>query len=198
MVLNEIEARSRLGFEPDAFLDALAAALDPPSVVVIIEPALRAPGRGLLRLHDAAVASGAWRVVAPCTHQLRCPLLRERDRSWCHFRFEWRAPSLVREVADPLGLDWRSPALAFLALERASEGGPALQMSSPFAGGDRARVIGDLMRVAGGREGIYVCRDGERILMDPVPRGVRRGDVIRGPAGGTERVELAWTPRRRA
>jgi hypothetical protein len=128
MVFNEAQTGSRGGrgrrFEPIHVLDALAQRLDSPSVVIVTEPALREPARALLKLHDAAVASGRWRVVAPCTHQLSCPLLRASGRSWCHFHFAWQAPPLVREVADPLRLEHAFPSVAFLALERAPSGGP--------------------------------------------------------------------------
>ena len=95
MVFNELEAGSRRQLDRCGFLSRLAERLEPSSVVLVMEPALRGPGRNLLALHDAAVASGDWRVIAPCTHQLSCPLLRERGRSWCHFRLEWNAPRLV-------------------------------------------------------------------------------------------------------
>src|SRR5262245_8186024 len=82
MTLNEIEVGSRKGWSAGAFLAKLGERLESPSVVVIVEPALRLPGRNLLALHDAAAASGSWRVVAPCTHQRSCPLLKDPGRSW--------------------------------------------------------------------------------------------------------------------
>jgi hypothetical protein len=184
MVLNEAGIGARGGPDAAAFLGGLAGRLDPGSVVVIIEPALRAPGRSLLAVHDAAAASGAWRVLAPCTHQLACPLLRARDRSWCHFRIAWRVPRFVEEVAVPLGLARDPPSLAFLALERADR---------PAPGGDpgRARVIGDRMRVHGGKEGIYICREGQRELAVAPPAGLERGDVVRRQGGQLE-VDVPW------
>lgn len=173
MVVNELEAASRRGFDTEVFLGHLAQAVEHPSVVIIVEPALRAPGRDLLRLHDLALRSGAWRVLAPCTHQASCPLLSGRDRSWCHFHFRWKAPRFVREVADPLGLDHAQPSVAYLALERL--GGPSRGGAQT---GDRARVIGDLMPIEGGRRGIYVCREGRRELLESPPGDTRRGDVI--------------------
>jgi ribosomal protein RSM22 (predicted rRNA methylase) len=176
MVVNELEAASRRGFDTEVFLGHLAKAVEPPSVVIIVEPALRSPGRDLLRLHDLALRSGAWRVLAPCTHQASCPLLSGRDRSWCHFHFRWKAPPFVREVADPLGLDHAQPSVAYLALERLV--GPSRGEAHT---GKRARVIGDLMPIAGGRRGVYICRDGRRELLESAPGDTRRGDVIEVP-----------------
>lgn len=184
MVLNEVGIGSRGGPDGAAFLDRLAGRLDPGSVAVIIEPALRAPGRSLLAVHDAAVASGDWRVLAPCTHQRSCPLLRAADRSWCHFRFAWRVPRLVMDVAKPLGLARDSPSLCFLALERTDR---PVARTDP----DRARAIGDRMRVEGGKVGLYICQEGERKLAVDPPAGLERGDVVRRRGAEIE-VEVPW------
>jgi hypothetical protein len=186
----------RSGFDPLRLLDGLARDLDPPSVVAIIEPALRQTGRELLRLHDAALASGLWRVLAPCTHQRSCPLLTLRDRPWCHFHFRWDAPPFVRAVADPLGLRYEEPSLAFLILERVEAGESAEERRERIDGReerggptDLARAIGDRMPVRDKGEGIYVCSVGERSLLVDPPEGMGRGDLVRlrapGPEGGT-------------
>lgn len=186
MVLNELELGSRRRLDPEPFLARLAGRLDAPSVVIVVEPALRVPGTRLLQFHDAALASRSWRVVAPCTHQRSCPLLRDRGRSWCHFHFDWRAPRLVTELADPLGLDHRRPFLSFLVLERLPPGG------SP-SGGDpsRARVIGDPMAVEGGR-GVYICRDGRREEVRTPQGRLRRGDLVTATRGGACKVDISW------
>ena len=184
MVLNELEIGPPRGMRAESFLGKLAERLESPSVVIVVEPALRLPGRNLLALHDAAVASGWWRVIAPCTHQRSCPLLKERGKSWCHFHFRWSAPPLVREVADPLRLSWERPSFAFLALERSDA--PATQ--EPH----RARVIGDRMRLSGGKEGLYVCQEGERKVLAAPPGGLGRGDLVRLDSERKARVELPW------
>jgi ribosomal protein RSM22 (predicted rRNA methylase) len=173
MVLNELGGGSRRDARPEAILlDRLAAALDPPSLLLVVEPALRLPGRNLLRFHDAALASGSWRVLAPCTHQRRCPLLRAAGNSWCHFRFHWDAPEIVRQIAEPLGLEWRTPHLAYLVLERG-----AARAERPAACG---RVIGDPMPLERGGRGIYVCAQGERRLLPLREQEIERGDLVAG------------------
>ncbi|MBI4602576.1 MAG: hypothetical protein HY721_11510 [Planctomycetes bacterium] len=180
MVLNELGAGASRGVDPARLLEELASKLRDRGIVVIMEPAMRAPGIALLKLHDAALASKDWRVLAPCTHQLGCPLLRERDRSWCHFRFRWQAPQLVRDVADPLELEHEEPSFAYLALERIPWTPGHASPAAP-AGLDetRARVIGDAMDVRGGT-GIYLCADGKRRLAAPPPPEAARGDVVDG------------------
>ncbi|MBL9148392.1 MAG: hypothetical protein JNM94_06835 [Phycisphaerae bacterium] len=50
---------------------------------LIIEPALRTTTRALQRLRDEICRRGEARVVAPCPHQLPCPMLA-REGDWCH------------------------------------------------------------------------------------------------------------------
>lgn len=191
-VLNELHLGHRRGPDPAEFLEMLGAALEPGSLAVFVEPALRVPARNLLRLHDAAVRGGEWTVLAPCTHQRPCPLLRERDRPWCHFRFAWRPPEFAREVAEPLGLDWTKAFLSFLALRRGPPDGPRER-----AGPRIARAIGDPMAVRGGKRGIYVCEGGRRLTLAEAPRGSGRGDVIERGSQGGARVRVPWVCRKR-
>jgi len=192
MVLNELSSRDRAADDRrESTLRRLAETLPPRSVLIVMEPALREPGRALLTLHDEALATGDWRVLAPCTHQRRCPLLRLRDRSWCHFKLVWDAPPVVREVADPLGLDHTLPAFSYVALERLPPGA-RLPPSSP-----EARVIGDPMRVQGGKRGVYVCRDGSRDAIE-VSRSVRRGDILAGYSARQAGVPHSSSPPERS
>ena len=192
MVINEISFGARRGPDSEDFLERLAGRLPEGSVVMILEPALRAPGRTLMRVHDEALASGAWRVLAPCTHQQDCPLLALRGDSWCHFRFGWNPPPFVRRVAQPLGLAKDDVAFSFLALERPA---PGETSKGRQATENVARVIGDAMALRGGRRGIYVCQDGARTAV-PLPRQrVRRGDRVRiedGRRGKDVDIETRW------
>ena len=70
-----------------------------------------------------------FRVVAPCTHALACPVLSEgNERHWCHHF----APPPPLIFADPnwvrfgqrAGIDLRSLPYSFLALDREWAGGP--------------------------------------------------------------------------
>ena len=196
MVLNELRGAGGRGIDTDVFLAHLDRAMIPGSVLVIIEPALRAPGRELLRVHDALAGSGRWRVLAPCTHQRACPLLRLRDRPWCHFHLELRSPRLVRDVARPLGLDHQRVSLAYLAVEKLAVDAPAAEQA-PAA--DRARVIGDPMRVRGETSGIYICREGRRETLAEPPAGTGRGDTLRRRRGKGRRqtfeLERRWAGR---
>jgi len=111
-VLNEL---------PDAALDELGALVDRSAAVLWTEPGSRTTSRALGRLRERW--RGAFRLVAPCTHQQPCPVLQEgHERHWCHF-FATPPPLIF---ADPnwvrfgqrAGIDLRSLPYCFLALDR--------------------------------------------------------------------------------
>ena len=156
--------------------------------MIIVESGLRASGLRLLTLHDELLATGYWRVLAPCTHQKRCPLLRLDKRPWCHFHLRWNPGATVRRVAEPLGLSCDTASFSYLALERIHRAGDSPEADT--GGVERARVIGDRMAVRGGKDGIYICHDGKRATLRRLPAGVRRGDRLRmeGPAA----IETHW------
>lgn len=189
MVVNELRTASGRGLDLGHLVRRLEAKLAPPGVLVLVEPALREPGLGLLRLHDSLLASGRWRVIAPCTHQKDCPLLRARGRPWCHFHFDWRPGRVVEEIARPLQLSTGRSSLSYLALERTD--GPE---KTPAPERPRhARVIGDPMGVRGGGAGIYVCRDGRRETLHQGARRLGRGDRVELAKGGRSwRLVGAW------
>lgn len=58
-------------------------------IQVIIEPALKSRARALMEIRDTFKES----VVAPCTHNLPCPMLKS---DWCHFGIKWNAPDVIR------------------------------------------------------------------------------------------------------
>ncbi len=186
MLLNELGIDGPKDERPETFVEHVTARIPPGSVLILIEPAQREPGRRLLAVHDAFVASGAWRVLAPCTHDRACPLVAIRSRPWCHFHFEWRHHEYVRRVASPLGLSSPRSSLAFLAVGRGETATPR------FRGA--ARVVGDVMKVGNGGSGVYVCQDGKRKELSPAPRGSRRGDIIETRADGGHHRLLCWQP----
>lgn len=53
-------------------------------LTIILEPALRVTTHALHRARDLLLRQGDVRVLAPCPHQLDCPMLRQGDRDWCH------------------------------------------------------------------------------------------------------------------
>jgi SAM-dependent methyltransferase len=117
-VLNELS--------PDS-LTALRILLARSVEVLWVEPGTHIVSRSLGALRDEFLK--LFRVVAPCTHQNRCPALAPgKERDWCHFF----APPPGEIFADPrwvkfgqrAGIDLRSLPYCFMALARVREATP--------------------------------------------------------------------------
>ncbi|HEY9291788.1 MAG TPA: small ribosomal subunit Rsm22 family protein [Microlunatus sp.] len=61
----------------------LAAAAAAQKLLIIVEPGTKKGYRRILAARDQLLAGGL-SLVAPCPHQLACPL-QDQDRDWCHF-----------------------------------------------------------------------------------------------------------------
>ncbi len=131
-VLNELA--------PDS-LAALRGLIARADAVLWVEPGTHAISRDLGTIRDDL--RSIFRIVAPCTHELGCPMFAEgNDRHWCHFF----APPPSEIFANPdwvkfghrAGIDLRSLPYAFVALEK----NPANRSPSPTTNPTLSRVIG--------------------------------------------------------
>jgi len=177
MVLNELSQADGRGLDLARLFDTLTRRLPVGSVLLVVEPALRVPGRRLLELHDGMVESPEWELLAPCTHQAACPLLRAQKRPWCHFHFAWEPGKSIEKLARAVGHDKPEAALSYLAIRRIDSSAESTEPSKDDK--SLARVIGDRMPVRGGKSGQYVCRDGKRHIETALPTAIERGDVVR-------------------
>jgi ribosomal protein RSM22 (predicted rRNA methylase) len=95
-----------------AELVRLAAAAAP--AVVFIEPGSMAGHRRVLAARDQLMAAG-FTVVAPCPHQMRCPLDVEGD--WCHLAVRVQRSALHRQVKGAT-LSYEDEKFSFVAAVR--------------------------------------------------------------------------------
>jgi hypothetical protein len=117
-VLNELS--------PDDLASLRALALRAQEILWV-EPGTHAVSRQLGRLRDELQKT--FRVVAPCTHQLPCPMFAAlHERHWCHFfappPAEIFADSNWVKFGQRAGIDLRSLPYCFIALDRAASGEP--------------------------------------------------------------------------
>lgn len=84
--------------------------------LVVIEPALAATTRKLMKWRDDAVARG-YKIAAPCLGQVKCPML-EREDLWCHQDVPWPRPGTVAEIDRRLGLNKESLKYSYMVLTR--------------------------------------------------------------------------------
>jgi hypothetical protein len=142
-VLNELSADQATG---------LRSLVERADEILWVEPGTSAVSRQLGRWRDELAAH--FHVVAPCTHQLGCPMFAPgAERDWCHFF----APPPAAIYADShwvkfgqrAGIDLRSLPYCFLALSRKAVA-PAAGTPPPIAGAapapapelDASRIIG--------------------------------------------------------
>lgn len=72
---------------------ALAAATE---LLIIVEPGTKNGYRRILQARDQVITAG-WQLVAPCPHQLDCPLAG-RQQDWCHFSARLNRSALHRRA----------------------------------------------------------------------------------------------------
>ena len=108
--------------------------------LLFVEPGTRLGGSTIMRLRQLAV-DGGLTALAPCPHQLDCPLLRgQGGRTWCHFTFGSEgAPLWLEDISLTAGLGKSGLSLSPLLLaalpESPAETGPAVTarvLSAPF------------------------------------------------------------------
>jgi ribosomal protein RSM22 (predicted rRNA methylase) len=170
---------------------------------LIIDPALRDTARPLMQLRDQLLTEGVARVVAPCLHQVRCPMLAANERDWCHFYLDWECPRLVAQMDAISGMRHKHLKMAYLLLtSAANDGGRA----EPHL----ARVVSSPLDSKGKRELVLCGADGALRRVRRMDRDastenrdvddVVRGDVVRcgardriGKDDAFSRVRL-WAP----
>src|SRR5690606_12297420 len=104
-----------------ALLRSLSALLAPRGALVVLEPALRATTRALMRTRDAiAAANGPPYLAYPCPHAGPCPMLAN-ERDWCHQELALALPPPVARLAAAAGL--REERLTFASLVLRNEPG---------------------------------------------------------------------------
>ncbi len=172
-------------------LNELSQSLDwlsPTAKILILEPSTRQDGRRLMTLRKQFLAKG-YRAIAPCTHQLSCPLLEDSKTDWCHHRIRIQTPQSVRELEKYLPMRNETLTYSYLLLE------PSASQKTPLK---NTRVIGDRLDEKG-KTRQMICRGPEREFLSwlkkegeapQIPRGAlisipeeaeKRGNEIRIP-----------------
>ena len=162
--------------------EAMSSALADHGAMIVLEPALRTTTRALMQVRDRLVAESKLRVLAPCTSDGACPLLR-RERDWCHADDRLALPEPLASIARGAGLRWEGLSYAYLSLCRTP--------SSPRTD-TSFRVVGGPI-VQKGRTEWHLCRAPSAVRLAVLHRdedeAERLADVARGA-----RVEVSPVP----
>ena len=164
-----------------ALLRLAAGRLTPGGRLLLLEPALRETGRGLLEVRDLLLAPHLQPLFAhaPCFMQAPCPAL-EHPRDWCTAEQPWAPPAYFRSLSKALGLHAAEAPVQFAAV---------------LLGAERPAVKTGLSRVVGlpppekGKKRLFICGESGRqplvrLDRDAVPANealdlAARGDVLR-------------------
>jgi ribosomal protein RSM22 (predicted rRNA methylase) len=149
--------------------------------LLIIDPALRETTRPLMRLRNRLLKSGASRVVAPCLHQQRCPMLAAHERDWCHFYIDWDRPDYLRKLDTLSGMDHTHLKMAYFIL--AQQPGAVASSASGLA--KLWRVVSSPLISKGKKELVLCGEEGclmklRRLDRDASEENRALDDVVRG------------------
>jgi len=168
----------------DLMLQRWESQVAPAAALLLIEPGVRASGRNLFRLREAALRRG-WRVEAPCPHAETCPMPGQRSKAWCHFNFHpVGIPFWLEKLSRRAKLPKDRASLSFLLLTRGEE--PPVRVAGPGAvAGDEGwvRVVSESFDLPEWQRGRYGCSSrGLVVLQDDKAAtvdGPRPGDLLR-------------------
>ncbi len=166
----------------DLLIQRWDALLKPDAAILVIEPGTRASAKQLVRLRQAALATG-WRVDSPCSHAQECAMPGSRGGPWCHFNFIPRdIPEWLFQFSRKVKLPKDRASLSFLLLKR-GDNCPVRTVKAPTpSGGDGlVRVISETFDLPENNLGRYGCgAKGLVLLKSPqtsIP-GPQPGDLL--------------------
>ncbi len=157
------------------------------AAILLIEPGMRASGRNLFRLREAALARG-WQAVAPCPHDQECPMPGQRNKPWCHFNFyPDGVPFWLQKLSRRAKLPKDRASLSFLLLTRGDT--PPVKVAGPGrhqSGEGWVRVISESFDLPDWQRGRYGCSDRGLVLLQDEksggpgrPEGPQPGDLLK-------------------
>lgn len=179
-----------------AWCETIAPCLADDGAMIVLEPALRTTTRELMAVRERLIPSAALHVLAPCTSDGACPLLR-RERDWCHADDALALPEPLAVIARAAGLRWEGLSYAYLTLGRRARpaslayrtvGGPIVQKGRTewhLCHAPGLVRLAVLHRDRDETERLETLGRGARVMLSPAPEG---DASVR--AGATASVEV--------
>ena len=107
-VLNEMEEKNRA--------DLLETVMAHCSYVFLVEPGTPQGFSNIREARKKAIQQG-FQILAPCPHQLACPM--EQTRAWCHVRTRFERPQFQRTMKEAT-LNYEDEPFCYLIVHRGS------------------------------------------------------------------------------
>jgi ribosomal protein RSM22 (predicted rRNA methylase) len=140
---------------------------------VVVEPALRVTTRSLHAARDRLLAEKKARVLAPCPHQERCPMLASGKRDWCHETRLFAPTPRVAEVQKVTRRRDERTKFSFVVMAPI-EGGPPLNAFTETSG----RLVSDALNSKGKMERTLCNGRGEIIPLRLLDRDRSENNVL--------------------
>jgi hypothetical protein len=158
----------------------------------IMEPATYDDSRKLIQLRQKLI-EGSYSILAPCTHQKKCPML-QNNRDWCHDRLQWTSPEWIAAIESKLPFKNHTLPFSYLFAKKITF--PFTQESNMSEHQNTGRTVGDLLHLKGHSKQLF-CKDGSLSYLSwqhkyfgKNPSGHARGDLVSvhsdWPLKGTE------------
>jgi ribosomal protein RSM22 (predicted rRNA methylase) len=135
--------------------------------LVIVEPSTQKDSQKLIEIRESLLKSG-YEILAPCSHQSKCPLLGNRS-DWCHDKIYLELSEEMLEVEK--FLDWENSDLTFSYLVASRK------IKSATSG--KIRMIGDA-QFEKGKTRQMICRGTEREFFSWLDRDKSYSKIARG------------------
>lgn len=127
---------------------------------VLIEPSTFSASQKLISLR-ADLQRRGYKILAPCTHQMTCPL-QAHPRDWCHMRSNFEPPTWWAELEKNLPMRNRTLTYSYLIASR--------QLPPAYSG--KTRLIGDTL-LEKGRSRQLVCQSELRQEITWMPQRIK-------------------------
>lgn len=145
--------------------------------LMILEPSTRDDGRKLLQLRENLLDQG-FSMWAPCTHQMRCPLLHESKNDWCHDRLHIEKPEWLQQMENHMPIKNQTLTVSYLLARKTPP--PESQASG--------RLTGDLLHEKGKSKQLF-CRSPKREFLVWMSKELQPPDLPRG-----ELIQISGEP----
>lgn len=142
--------------------------------IVIVEPSTQQDSQKLIEIREQLIEN-KYQVLAPCTHQLTCPLKGNRS-DWCHDKVEIEISATMQEVESYL--KWKNTDVTFSYL--------VASRKSNNKNENKIRMVGD-PQFEKGKTRQMICRGPQREFFSWLDRddsyqAIARGAVVESPS----------------
>lgn len=100
-------------------LESWESHLEDEGLVILVEPALKAESRKLLKIRSLLSQNKNYQILTPCIGNQICGAFSDPD-DWCHEEVTWWRPPYLKKIEDIVKLDRKSLPFSYLVLTKSN------------------------------------------------------------------------------